>query len=84
MLHIIKIILVSLAAGFLARFLMPGKDKMGWILTALLGLAGGFVAEYLGRYLKIYQADEPAGFIATIIGAILVLVVYRFLFARNH
>jgi uncharacterized membrane protein YeaQ/YmgE (transglycosylase-associated protein family) len=51
---------------------------MGWIMTALLGVAGSFVASYVGAALGLYQPGQPAGFVASVIGAILLLVVYGF------
>ena len=68
-------ILVGLIVGAIARFLMPGEQKMGWILTILLGLAGSFVAGFLGQALGLYRADQPAGWIGSVVGALIVLFV---------
>jgi uncharacterized membrane protein YeaQ/YmgE (transglycosylase-associated protein family) len=68
-------ILVGLIVGAIARFIMPGEQKMGWILTILLGLAGSFVAGFLGQALGLYRADQPAGWIGSVIGALIVLFV---------
>lgn len=76
MMSILGTLFIGLIAGFIARALKPGDDGMGWIMTALLGVAGSFVASYLGAALGLYQPGQPAGFVASVIGAILLLVVY--------
>ena len=70
-------ILIGLFAGALAKFIMPGKDPGGIIITILLGIAGSFVFTYLGRFLGLYQEGEAAGFIGAVIGAIILLAIYR-------
>ena len=74
---IIFTILIGLLIGIVAKFLMPGKDPGGFIITTLLGIAGAFVAKYIGQALNWYQQGEPAGFIASVIGAIILLALYR-------
>ncbi len=81
--HIIGTILIGLLIGVVAKFLMPGRDPGGWIITILLGLAGSFIGGYLGQALGFYRAGEPAGFIVSVIGAIILLVLYR-MFAKNR
>lgn len=76
MMSILGTLFIGLIAGFIARALKPGDDGMRWIMTAILGVAGAFVAGYLGSALGFYQQGEPVGFIASVIGAILLLVVY--------
>jgi uncharacterized membrane protein YeaQ/YmgE (transglycosylase-associated protein family) len=78
MMSILGTLFIGLIAGFIARALKPGDDGMGWIVTALLGVAGSFVASYLGAALGLYQPGQPAGFVASVIGAILLLVIYGF------
>jgi len=80
--HIIWTILLGLAAGIIAKFIFPGKENMGWIMTALLGIAGSFVATYLGKALGIYQPGETAGFIGAIVGALIILFIIS-LFRRK-
>ena len=70
-------ILIGLAVGVIAKFLMPGKDPGGFIITILLGIAGSFVATYIGQHLGWFREGQPAGFIGAILGAILILIVYR-------
>jgi len=72
---ILTTIVVGLVVGALARFLLPGDQKMGWILTCLLGIGGSLVAGFVGQGLGWYRAGEPAGWIASVIGAIVLLVV---------
>ena len=70
-------LVIGLVIGAIAKLLMPGRDPGGCIITMLLGIAGAFVAGYLGRVLGWYQPGEPAGFIASVIGAMLLLLIYR-------
>ena len=70
--------IIGLVVGIFAKFLMPGKDPGGFIITAILGIAGSFLATWLGRALGWYQEGATAGWIASIIGAIILLVLYRF------
>jgi len=70
-------IFIGLIVGVVAKFLMPGRDPGGFILTTLLGIGGAVVAGYLGRSLGWYMIGEPAGFIGSVVGAILLLIGYR-------
>jgi uncharacterized membrane protein YeaQ/YmgE (transglycosylase-associated protein family) len=69
--------LIGLIVGAVAKLLMPGKDPGGWIVTILLGLAGSFIASYLGRMIGWYREGQSAGFIMSVLGAILLLFLYR-------
>jgi uncharacterized membrane protein YeaQ/YmgE (transglycosylase-associated protein family) len=69
--------LIGLIVGAVAKLLMPGKDPGGWIVTILLGLAGSFVAEFLGKMVGWYKDGQSAGFIMSVLGAILLLYLYR-------
>jgi uncharacterized membrane protein YeaQ/YmgE (transglycosylase-associated protein family) len=71
--------IIGLVVGAVAKLLMPGKDPGGWIVTMLLGLAGSFVAGYLGRLAGWYHEGQSAGFIMSVLGAILLLFLYRVL-----
>ena len=73
---IIGTIFIGLIVGLIARFLKPGDDSMGWIMTILLGIGGSIAATYRGQALGIYQAGQAAGFIGAVIGAIVLLVIY--------
>jgi uncharacterized membrane protein YeaQ/YmgE (transglycosylase-associated protein family) len=72
---IIGTILVGLVIGALARFVMPGEQKMGWIMTILLGIGGSMVAGLIGGALGWYQPGQGAGWIASVLGAVLLLFV---------
>jgi uncharacterized membrane protein YeaQ/YmgE (transglycosylase-associated protein family) len=72
---IIGTILVGLIVGALARFVMPGEQKMGWILTILLGIGGSMLAGFIGQAIGWYQAGQGAGWIASVLGAVLLLFV---------
>ena len=72
---IIGTIIVGLIVGALARFLLPGEQKMGWILTCLLGIAGSVIAGFVGQAMGWYSVGETAGWIASVLGAIVLLFV---------
>jgi uncharacterized membrane protein YeaQ/YmgE (transglycosylase-associated protein family) len=76
-------ILSGLVVGALAKLLMPGKDPGGWVVTILLGLAGSIVGGMLGRFLGFYEEGQPAGWIMSILGALLILWVYRMVKGRS-
>lgn len=80
---IIGTIVIGLIVGLLAKLLMPGRDPGGFIVTALLGIAGAFVAHFLGRAMGLYAPDEPAGLIASVIGAMVLLGIYRLAMGRR-
>jgi uncharacterized membrane protein YeaQ/YmgE (transglycosylase-associated protein family) len=80
---IIWTIIIGLLAGIVAKLLMPGRDPGGFIITILLGIAGAFVATYLGQAVGWYEAGQGAGFIGAVIGAILILIVYRMMRGRR-
>ena len=72
---IIGTIVVGLIVGAIARFVLPGEQKMGWILTCVLGIAGSLIAGYAGQAMGWYAAGQPAGWIASVVGAVVLLVV---------
>ena len=74
---IIWTLIIGLVAGIVAKFLMPGPDPGGIIVTILLGIAGAFLATWLGQTIGWYQAGEGAGFIGAIVGAVIILILYR-------
>lgn len=69
--------LIGLIAGALAKWIMPGRDPGGWFITMLLGIVGAVLAGFLGRAVGWYEPGEGAGLIASVLGAILVLWIYR-------
>ncbi len=82
--HIIWTILVGFIAGVIAKFIHPGKESMGFILTTLLGIGGSLIATYAGQALGLYQAGEAAGFIGAVIGALIILIIYGFIAGRTR
>jgi uncharacterized membrane protein YeaQ/YmgE (transglycosylase-associated protein family) len=80
---IVWTILIGFIVGIVAKFLMPGRDPSGFFITALIGIAGSIIATYLGRFLGFYQVGESAGFIAAVIGAIILLFLYRVVTGRK-
>ena len=81
--YILGWIVFGLVVGIVAKFLMPGRDPGGFIVTAILGIVGTVVAGFLGRLIGWYGDGDAVGFIMAVLGAILVLVVYRFTVGRS-
>ena len=75
-------IVFGLFVGIVAKLLMPGRDPGGFIVTMLLGIAGAMVGGFLGRMMGFYGANQGAGFLMSIVGAILLLFIYRTLVSR--
>jgi len=80
---IIWTLIIGLLAGIVAKLLMPGRDPGGFIITILLGIAGAFLATYLGQAIGWYQAGQGAGFIGAVVGAIIILIIYRMIAKRS-
>jgi uncharacterized membrane protein YeaQ/YmgE (transglycosylase-associated protein family) len=80
--HVLWMAIIGLIVGALAKLIMPGHDPGGIIVTMLLGIAGSLVAGFLGRAIGWYQPGQSAGFIASIIGAIIILAIYRVIIGR--
>jgi len=76
--HYLWVAIIGFVVGLIARALHPGKDNIGIIMTAVLGIAGSFVAGYLGQMIGWYKEGEGAGFIMSVVGAVLLLVIYGF------
>lgn len=74
---IIGWIFFGLVVGVIGKFLMPGRDPGGWVVTILLGIGGALIGGFVGQSLGFYREGEPAGFIMAVIGSILLLVIYR-------
>lgn len=77
MLSLLGTLIVGLVVGLIARAVHPGKDSLGIILTALLGIAGSFLASYAGAAMGWYQQGDAAGWIASVVGAVVLLFVYN-------
>ena len=80
---IIWTILIGFVVGLLARILMPGRDPAGFFITAAIGIGGSLLATYGGQALGLYAAGEPAGFIGSVVGAIILLALYHFFTRRS-
>ena len=83
MFGIIGWIIFGLIVGVVAKLLMPGRDPGGFIITILLGIVGAVVGGWVGRVLGLYRPDEPAGFFMALVGAVILLVLYRMLAGRK-
>ena len=80
---IIWTLVIGLIAGIVAKLLMPGRDPGGFIITMLLGVAGAFLATWLGQAIGWYEAGEGAGFIGAVVGAVILLIIYRMMMKRR-
>ena len=76
-------LIIGLIVGAIAKLIMPGRDPGGRIVTILLGIAGSFVGTLIGRTLGLYRSGQGAGFIMSVLGAVLVLWIYRMIVARR-
>jgi uncharacterized membrane protein YeaQ/YmgE (transglycosylase-associated protein family) len=83
MLTILGWIVFGLIVGAIAKFLMPGRDPGGFIVTILIGIVGALLGGFLGRALGLYGEGEAAGFVMSLLGAIVLLLLYRLLVARR-
>ena len=81
--HILVTIIIGFVAGLVAKLLTPGRDPGGFIVTTLLGIVGAFVATYLGQAIGWYRADEGAGFIGAVVGAVILLAIYHMVVRRS-
>jgi uncharacterized membrane protein YeaQ/YmgE (transglycosylase-associated protein family) len=80
---IIGTLVIGLIIGVVAKLLMPGRHPGGCIITMLIGVAGSFVASYLGEKMGWYEQGQTAGFIASVVGAMLLLLLYRLIAPRR-
>ena len=81
---IIWTVLIGFVVGLLAKALTPGKDPSGFFITAAIGVAGSLLATYGGQALGLYSAGEPAGFLGSLVGAIILLVLYNRLTRKSR
>jgi uncharacterized membrane protein YeaQ/YmgE (transglycosylase-associated protein family) len=84
LMHWLGVIIIGLIVGAIAKLLMPGKDPGGFIITMLLGIAGSVVATWIGRVIGLYREGEAAGFIMSVIGAVILLAIYRMVVGRRR
>lgn len=83
MISFIGDIIIGGLAGLLAKFIMPGRDPGGFVITILLGIAGAVVATFLGQSLGWYRPGQSAGFIGAVVGAVIILAIYRLVATRR-
>ena len=76
-------IIIGFVAGLIAKFLTPGRDPGGFIITTLLGVGGALIATWLGQAVGWYRAGEGAGLIGAVVGAVIVLLIYRVIVGRR-
>jgi uncharacterized membrane protein YeaQ/YmgE (transglycosylase-associated protein family) len=82
--HILYMLVIGLIIGALAKAVMPGRDPGGLVITILLGLTGSVLAGYIGRAMNWYSPEQPAGILASVGGAVLLLVIYRAIVMRRR
>ena len=84
MMSILSTIVVGFVVGLIARAIKPGNDKLGLIMTTLLGIAGAFLARYAGAAMGLYTPEQPAGWIASVVGAMVLLIIYSLVKGRSR
>jgi uncharacterized membrane protein YeaQ/YmgE (transglycosylase-associated protein family) len=82
--HILWFMLFGLVVGALARFIVPGREPGGWVISMLIGVGGAIVGGYFGRVVGLYREGQPAGFIMSLLAAISMVVVYKALIGRRN
>ena len=83
MFEILGTLFVGLIVGFIARALKPGDDKLGFIMTAILGVAGSFLANYAGAAMGLYKQGDAAGWVSAVVGSIVLLFVYSLIKSKS-
>ena len=81
--HILGWIVFGLVVGIVAKFVMPGRDPGGFIITALIGIVGAVVGGFVGRSIGLYTEGDPVGFVMAVIGSIILLAIYRLTIGRT-
>lgn len=84
MMHWIWTILIGFVAGLIAKMITPGTGPTGFWLTAILGIAGALAATFLGQLMGLYSEGHPAGFIASVLGAVVLLVIYHLIARKSQ
>jgi len=80
--HLILFLVFGLVVGAVARWIMPGREPGGWVVSMLIGVAGSFLGGFLGNLVGLYREGEPAGFIMSVIGAIVLVAIYHAIMGR--
>lgn len=84
MMSLLGTLIVGLVVGLIARAIKPGDDDMGWVMTMLLGIVGSFLASYAGYAMGLYAEGSTAGWIASVIGAVVVLFIYNLVRSKSN
>ena len=84
MLHILGIVVIGFIAGVIAKFLTPGRDPKGFIITTVIGIAGSFTARYLGEMLHFFPPGHKVRLLGSIVGAVILLVLYHLVRGKNQ
>jgi uncharacterized membrane protein YeaQ/YmgE (transglycosylase-associated protein family) len=82
--HVLAFLLFGLVVGALARLIVPGREPGGWVISMLLGIGGAFLGGYIGRAVGMYQEGQPAGFIMSLIGAVVLVAIYHAIAVRQR
>jgi uncharacterized membrane protein YeaQ/YmgE (transglycosylase-associated protein family) len=82
--HLLWFLLFGLVVGTLARFIVPGREPGGWVISILIGVGGAIVGGYFGRVVGLYREGQPAGFVMSLLAAISMVVVYKALIGRRN
>ncbi len=82
--HIVLFLLFGLVVGALARLLVPGREPGGWVVSMLIGVGGAMLGGFLGRVLGLYREGEPAGFVMSLLGAVVLVVIYHAITVRRR
>jgi len=77
-------IIFGLIVGIVAKFLMPGRDPGGFVITAIIGIVGALLGGYLGRAIGWYREGDPVGFVVAVLGSIILLALYRMMMGRRQ
>lgn len=80
---LILTIIIGFFVGLIARAVMPGRDPMGFLLTTLLGIGGALVGKYIGQGIGLYREGETAGFFMSLLGAVILLLIYNYFVRKN-
>lgn len=83
MLDLLYKALIGLVVGAVAKFVMPGRDPGGCVVTMIIGLVGGLLGSWLGRLLGLYGPQDAAGFIMSVVGAVILLLIYRMIIGKR-
>ena len=81
--HILMFLLFGLVVGVIARWIVPGREPGGWVVSMLLGIGGAFLGGFFGRVIGLYREGQPAGFIMSLVGAVVLVAVYHSVTARR-